>query len=353
MHIERRTAKDGSISFRAKVNVVGFPSKSATFERKSEARDWANTVEGDMRAGRYGADTLARKYPAGKMIRRYLRTVLTSKTTNKRTIEAQRSQLEWWEEKLRDVLLINLTPYLINDLKDELSETLSPATVNRYLAALNHVINTAIKQWGWMSANPIEKIEKPKEPKGRSLFLTKEQCTALLAACKLEKRKPLYLIVLFALCTGARKSEILTLKRKDVDLIRKVAVAYDTKNGENRPLYLWDGLCLLLADYLMRGSKSRFVFASRTGGILNIEVEWRRALKRAGITGFRFHDLRHTAASYMAMNGAPPSDVGEALGHKDPKQTKRYSHLSTTHVGNVVRGMNQNVFGQMIEGARA
>lgn len=351
-HVEKRIAKNGSVSYRAKVTVAGFPPKSATFEKYGEARDWGNTVEGDMRAGRYGADTLARKYTAGEMIRRYKKSVLKTKTDNQGTIEAQTMQLDWWEAKLDTVLLINLTPYRINECKDELLKTLSPATVNRYLAALSHVINTAIKQWGWMSANPISKIEKPKEPKGRSRFLSDTECGALLAACRKETRKPLFLIVLFALCTGARKSEILTLKRKDVDLARGVAIAYDTKNGENRQLYLWEGLCKLLAEHMVRG-KARYVFSSRTGAALNIEVEWRRAMNRAGIAGFRFHDLRHTSASYMAMNGSDLKSVGVALGHKDMDQTGRYTHLTTTHVGGVVRDMNEKKFGQFLQGATA
>lgn len=353
MHIEKRIAKDGTISFRAKVNLAGFPPQSATFDRRGEARDWATTLEADMRAGRYRADTLARKYTGGDLIRRYVKTVLNKKTDNKLTVKAQRKQLAWWEKKLNGCLLINLTPFIINECMDELAETRAPATVNRYLAALNHAINTAIKQWGWMNANPVEKVDKPKEPKGRAVFLTQEQCYALFRACMQEKRKPLFLVVLMAVCTGARKSEILSLKVRDLDLMRRVAVAYDTKNGEHRQLYLWDELATALARHTKHKRKSARVFESRNGGVLNIEVEWRRSLRRAGVVDFRFHDLRHTAASYLAMNGTDPGSVGEVLGHKDPKQTKRYSHLSTSHVGGVVRDMNAKYFGQFIEGLRA
>jgi len=355
--IEKRISKTGAVSYRAMVRMRGFPPKSATFEKKADARDWAHGIEADMRAGKYGADLIAQKYTVADMIRRYVDTVLENKTDNAGFIETQRTQLEWWAGRLASCRLNNLTPFLINDCKDELAgrnfRLRAPGTVNRYLAALNHVINTAVKEWGWMAANPISKISKPKEPQGRARFLADSERDALLAACKLETRKPLYLIVLMALSTGARKSEILNMKVKDVDLARQVAVAYDTKNGDNRQLYLYGRLCDLLAEHMKKPrAKSSLLFPSRTGYRLNIEEEWRRALRRAGIEDFRFHDLRHTAASYMAMNGASPGEIGEALGHKSYDMVKRYAHLSTTHVGGVVRAMNEKIFGQQ-EGAQA
>lgn len=353
-HIEKRTAASGKITYRAKVKVRGNPQRTASFEKLADARAWATSLETDMRLGRYGHDMLARKYTAREMIERYIKTVLTTKTDNAGTIAAQRRQLEWWARRLNEVRLINLTPFLINDCKDELLAggrvRRSPATVNRYLAALNHVINTAIKEWGWISTNPISKISKPPEPRGRARYLTDAELVRLLDACRAETRKPLYAIVLFALCTGARKGEILKMRRKDVDLTRRVAVAYDTKNGDNRQLYLCEHLCECLREYMAKPTISPMLFSARRRAPINIEVEWRRALKRAGVEDFRFHDLRHTNASYLAMNGASPSDIAEALGHKSYDMVKRYSHLSTTHVGNVVRGMNEKMFDKLQQG---
>ncbi|MAR56946.1 MAG: integrase [Rickettsiales bacterium] len=348
--IEKRIKKNGKASYRVRVQMRGYPSKTATFERLDEARAWGVMMESDKRAMRHGASYAAEKHTVGDMIARYKNSVLSSKTTNKGYIEAQSKQLEWWHSRLKDCRLSNLTPYLINDCTEELAgrnySKRKPATVNRYLSALNHVINTAIDKWGWLDANPIKKIEKPREPRGRVRFLSDAEREALLTACVLEEKKPLHLIVVFALSTGARKSEILGLKRKDVDLQRQVAVAYDTKNGDPRQLYLWDKLVEMLAEWLEYcPRKSPFVFCSRNGTPINIEVEWRRAMARAGITDFRFHDLRHTAASYMAMNGASPSDIAEALGHKSYDMVKRYSHLSKTHVAKVVTSTSEKMLG--------
>lgn len=350
-YIEKRTLKNGAARFIATVRVRGFPTQSATFDKQSMARDWARGIENDMRAGRYGGEIVSRKYTVAQMVDRYIASVLESKTDNIGFIAKQRQQLEWWKVRIGDCQLSNLTPFIINDCKEELAgrnySVRSPGTVNCYLSAFNHVINTAIKEWGWISTNPISKITKPKEPRGRVRYLIEKERQDLLLACKREMKKPLYLIVLLALCTGARKSEILGIKRKDVDFKRRVAVVYDTKNGEPRQLYLSDITCSLLKEWMDRRkhTKPRLVFPRRGDSKepINIEAEWRRALKRAGIEDFRFHDLRHTAASYMAMNGASPSDIAEALGHKSYDMVKRYSHLSTTHVGNVVRSMNEKV----------
>lgn len=348
--IEKRPLKSGKVKYRATVRVAGFPTKTGTFDKHGEARDWAQGLESDMRGGKYGGDLLARKYTVGDMIQRYMDNVLESKSTKPNYINSQRQQLLWWKAEIGQYTLIHLQPLVLTECKDKLAgrnfSKRKPSTVNRYFSALNHVINTAI-EWQWLQSNPLKKITKPKEPGGRIRYLTDKERIALLDACRKETRKPLYAIVLFALSTGARKGEILSLKVSDVDLARKVAVAYDTKNGEPRTIYLSDEVLKEMLNYPMPSSRgsARLVFFARGGKKLNIEVEWRRALKRAGIHDFRFHDLRHTTASYLAMNGASPSEIGEVLGHKSYDMVKRYSHLSTTHVGNVVRDMNSKMLG--------
>lgn len=174
-----------------------------------------------------------------------------------------------------------------------------------------------------------------------------DELPKLLAACKQERRIPLFELVVFAISTGPRKGEALALRCCDVDLKRRIATINDTKNGEPRALYLDDNLCAMIRAMpsYKKGSK-RLLFCTRAGKPLNIEHAWRKALKRAGIRNFRFHDLRHSFASYLAMKGNPLNAIGEALGHKDYKNTKRYAHLSSTYVGGLVREMAGAVIGQ-------
>ena len=351
-HIEKRMRENGKPAYTATVRVRGFPTKCATFDKHSEARDWANTLESDMRAGRYGADVVARKRTADEMIQRYIDTVLESKSTKAGFIAAQRQQLTWWQARLKGLRLINLTPFIINECKEDLAgpnfSRRKPGTVNRYLMAFNHVVETAIREWGWLSVNPMKKITKPKEPRGRVRCLSDDERNALMRACAKEEKKPLLLIVLLALCTGARKGEILSLKRKDVYLDRLMAVAHETKNGEARQLYFWAGLADMLREWIAQPHpKSALLFPTRGGKTrMCIEAEWRRALRRANIEDFRFHDLRHTSASYMAMTGGEMMAIAEALGHKDLKMVKRYSHLSKGHVAEMVTSMNQKMLGE-------
>lgn len=347
--IEKRISKRGTSKYRAKVQVAGAPNKTKTFIKRADAADWAARTESDMRAGAYGAEMLAHKHTVADMIKRYLDNVLESKSTKLNYIKSQRIQLTWWLATIGEYKLAALTPAVIAECKDKLAgknfSERKPATVNRYLAALNQVINTAIKEWRWMRDNPVNNITKPKEANARLRYLTKEEMPRLMEACKRERRKPLALVVLLALLTGARKNEILTLKIRDVELERGVAVVYETKNSEPRRLYLCDMARDGLADYIGgRPRSARYVFAGRGDVPINIEVEWRRALKRAGIDDFRFHDLRHTFASYFAMSGGDMAVLKEVLGHKDLTTTNRYTHLSSNHVGDMVRGFGNNLF---------
>ena len=79
---------------------------------------------------------------------------------------------------------------------------------------------------------------------------------------------------------------------------------------------------------------------------MSIREAWTFAVQRAGITNFRFHDLRHSAASYLAMGGASLAEIAEVLGHKTLQMTKRYTHLTESHTRGVVERMNQAIFGK-------
>lgn len=345
-YIEQRKTKDGKTRWRAQARVRGYEPESATFDKKGDAVEWATEVELGMRMGRYKSRALSRKHTVGDMIDRYIDEVLDTKSHKKNWIAQQRRQLLWWKEVMGPALrLISLDAAVLDKGKAELLKKKRRAsTVRRYFATINHVINTSIKPWGWMTENPIKDVSLPSEPSGRIRYLNEAELPALMAACKQERRIPLYELVVFVLSTGPRKGEALSLRCKDIDLARRTATIYDTKNSEPRILYLADYLCDMIRTMpsYKRGSK-RLLFSTRMGHKLNIEHAWRKALKRAGIRNFRFHDLRHTFASYMAMNGNPLNAIGEALGHKDYKETKRYAHLSSTYVGGLVRGMSDSI----------
>ncbi len=261
--------------------------------------------------------------------------------------------MQWWKETLGAYTLAEITPALLAAQRDKLleektkrKELRTPATVNRYLAALSHVFTVAIKEWSWIEENPLLKITKPKEPRGRVRFLSDEERSRLLDACKISDNKILYLVVVLALSTGARRMELLGLHWKDVDLQRGVIILHETKNDERRVLTLSGHALELMQQYKDKSNLTcELVFPGKIlKNPIDIRSPWETALRRAGIANFRFHDLRHSTASYLAMNGASLSEISEVLGHKTFQMVKRYAHLSEAHTSKVVANMNKKIF---------
>ncbi len=206
-------------------------------------------------------------------------------------------------------------------------EKVSPSLVNRELALLKHMLHKAV-DWEYLKSNPAQTVKMLKEPPERLRYLQPEERYSLLKECS----GILYAIVTTALETGMRKSEILNLTWKDVDLARRTITVTRTKNGEIRTLPISDTLQLVLERlYLER--RGSWVFAKEDGmSYGNWRKAFENACKRAGIEDFRFHDLRHTFASYLVMAGVDIRTVQELMGHKDIKMTMRYSHLSKAHL---------------------
>jgi len=155
--------------------------------------------------------------------------------------------------------------------------------------------------------------------------------------------------VVAPLSTGARKSEILGITWSNVDFQRRMIRLLETKNGESRAVPLV-GFARQEIQRLakIRRIDSPYVFPGRNGiSPVNLLEAWRYARQRAGIKDFRFHDLRHSAASYLAMNGASLAEIAEVLGHKTLAMVKRYAHLSEQHTARVVERMNTAIFGKV------
>ena len=349
-NIEKRMTLTGKMSFRVKVRLKGFPTQTASFRRLTDARNWGQQTEVFLREGRYFKTSEAKRHTLAEAIDRYVKKILPVKP---KSGFSQTGQLQWWKETLGFYTLAEITPALLAEQRDKLLETKTkrkafrtPATVNRYLAVLSHVFTVAIKEWLWVEENPLLKLAKPKEARGRVRFLSDEERLRLLEACKASDSPILYRVVVLALSTGARRMELLGLCWKDIDLQRGVIILDETKNGERRVLTLSGHALALMKLYeKTRDVSCDLVFPGKNlKNPIDIRSPWRTALKRAGIVNFRFHDLRHSAASYLAMNGASLSEISEVLGHKTLQMVKRYVHLSEAHISKVVAKMNEKIF---------
>ena len=346
--IRKREGKNG-VSYRVDVRLKGFPPQRATFKRLTDAKRWAQQTEAAIREGRYFKTAKARKHTLQQLIDRYIKEELPKKSANIN----QKSQLEWWASELGDYTLADVTPDKIAECRDKLlsgesshNYKFAPATVVRYMAALSHAFTVAVREWQWLDDSPMRKVRKPSLPRGRVPFLDDDERKRLLDACRESDNEYLYPIVVLALSTGMRKSEILNLTWDAVDLKKDRITLFETKNNEVRVLPL-AGHALRLIESVERLEDSNLVFPGKADSSKPIDIRpsWEVALKKAGVTDFRFHDLRHSAASYLAMNGASLAEIAEVLGHKTLQMVRRYAHLSEAHTTSIVESMNKKIFG--------
>jgi integrase len=341
--IQKRPGRGGRLRYRVQIRLRG-GGRSATFPTWQAARQWATITEGTLRTQHVEPTREALYHTLGELLERYRRQVLPRKGPG--TQAHQGPQLAWWSTQLGRLRLDQVTPARLAACKERLAETRAPATVNRYLAALSHALNTAVVEWGWLEASPLQRVRRLREPRGWVRCLTDEERPRLLAACQASHNQCLYPVVLLALSTGARKQETLRLTWRDIDLRRAQLTLPHTKNGEPRTLPL-AGRALQTVQALakVRRIDTPLLFPRADGRApLDLRYAFHQALREAGIADFRFHDLRHSAASYLAMQGASLVEIAEVLGHKTLQMVKRYAHLSEAHTAGVVARMNAAMF---------
>ncbi len=288
--IQKRIKKGGSTSYRVEVRLKGFPAQRASFERLTDAKRWVQATEAAIREGRYFKTAEARKHTLGDLVERYIRDVLPRKPK----AGVQGPQLNWFKDEIGSYTLADVTPALVTECRDKLltepgnhGEPRSPATVNRYLAALSHAFSVAVNEWGWLDDSPMRKVTKPTEPRGRVRFLSDEERDALLSACQASDNPYLYTVVVLALSTGMRQGEIMGLRWPDVDLTAGRITLHETKNGERRVVPLVGKALGLLKDYAkVRRLDTDLLFPGKVKRSvpMDLRTPWETALKKAPVS---------------------------------------------------------------------
>lgn len=347
--IKERIAQDGTKRFTAEIRLRGYPAQSATFKRLTDAKKWIQDTESAIREGRHFKTAQAKKHTVAEMLDRYCVEYLIKnkdRTYSAKEQTERTQRLNWWKERIGFYLLADITPQLIDEHTEAL--TFSPATIDKYLKNLQHAFTIAVKKWAWLTENPVLKVAKPTLPRGRVRFLDDAERERLLKSCQESKNQTLYLCVILALSTGMREGELMGLSWRDVNLAEGSIILHKTKNGERRRVPL-TGLGLeLLRDYSkLRRLDTELLFPGvvHKNNPIDLRKSFENALQRAEITDFKWHDLRHCTASYLAMGGATLAEIAEILGHKTLAMVKRYSHLSDWHVSNVMGNMTERMFG--------
>ena len=240
--------------------------------------------------------------------------------------------------------LDEITPWDIEKYKAERKSLVSLASVNRELACIKTIYNKAI-QWRMTKENPVRGVKLFKENNRRLRFLVADEMRDLVNNCQPHLRP----IVITALNTGMRISEILGLLWEDVDFNRNQLLIRTSKNGEPRHIEMNRLLAETLRQ-LQRRPQNPYVFGSRAGNpYADIRKSFKAALAAAGIVDFKFHDLRHTFASHLVMSGVDLMTVKELLGHKTIQMTLRYAHLSQGHKKKAVETIGSILDGHFLD----
>jgi len=213
----------------------------------------------------------------------------------------------------------------------ETHRPLKPASINRYRTTIQGVLTWARKRRlmpkGW--ANPVNETERLTEENVRTRFLSSEEYARLLLAAKSSYWKKLHVLIKLAVTTGARRGTLMGLKWSDVDLDSRRAYVEHTKNGEPFVLVLQEDVAKELERLRGAAKDDELIFCGRNPfKPMNFEKAYRNALANAGIEGAVFHTLRHTHASWLAMQGMPLLAIADSMGHKSLAMTKRYAHLT-------------------------
>ena len=218
----------------------------------------------------------------------------------------------------------------------------SPGSVVKELNVLKHLLGLAV-EWELIPFNPALKIKAPRPPAGRVRYLQPTELRALLAACPGWLRP----IAALAAFTAMRRGEVLKLRWLDVDMKGGRILLPQTKNGDGRVVYMNKLAAQVVRNQWTKDAKStdRVFPLAEDCTPDNISKGFAVVCRRLGIEDFHFHDLRHTAASWLRMEGADIHTVAQLLGHKDLRMAARYQHLSPEFLS-VAVGRLDAIFGE-------
>ena len=317
------------ISYRVFIRRKGIKTITKTFPSKELASQFVLKLEGDRKLqlafGGRSSKTTFSELSVDYLLNDFIGKGLID----------QKSKLNYWNKLIGKKELIYVTKSDISNGLHKLPNTLTNATINRYKAAISVVFSYACREYD-LPENPVRKIPSLPENNERTRFLSEAERTRLFKACRASHWDKLYLIVLLAITTGARKGELTKLRWNDIDFDRRTAYVSTTKNGQPKVLPLTDSVIKELQ--LFDTKDSSLIFGSR----IKYDVPycftkpWKRALEDAEIKDFRFHDLRHSCASYLAQSGASLLEIADVLGHKQISVTKRYAHLCIEHKSSLI-----------------
>ena len=323
------TIKRRGKSWQVRIRRNGFADETKSFGSKLEAERWQRGTVAAMDQGAFVSRALAEQTTLGETLTRYLNEVTPLHRGSE--VEAIRIR-KFMRHGLARLSLAAISAQRIAEYRDERLRAVTPGSVLRELQILSAIFNHARREWGLAIENPVTAIRRPAPNRARARRLEDGEEERLVAALELDARgysgryrgmrnpwvKP---VVLFALETAMRRGEILSLTWDDVDQTRRVALLHLTKNGTARAVPLSTKALEVLRP-LPRSSDGRVFPISANA----LKLSFCRAVTRAGIKGFHFHDLRHEATSRLSQKLPNLIELAAVTGHKDLRMLGRYYH---------------------------
>jgi integrase len=248
-------------------------------------------------------------------------------TSEKATHKEDKKKLIWLHGFLGELNLDQVTRDVIDQIRSAKLKEVSKGTVNRYLALVRAILLRARDEWEWVDKVP--KVRLFKETSSRERSLTVEQAKALLEQLPEHQRE----VVLFALATGLRQRNVLGLEWQQVNLAQRHAWIHGWQSKNRRPISVPLNEMALAVLKRQEGKHSTRVFTFRGRPLNSANTKaWQAARRRAGIQDFRWHDLRHTWATWQRQAGTPTHELQRLGGWRTGAMVERYAHLAPDHL---------------------
>jgi integrase len=349
-------------NFQAIVRLKSLKPLYASFPTKTKAKQWALAVESDTALARklaIGDDLSLRQAIQVESKGRVVTCIIplfsewADQYMNTATIADKPAigRVKYWKQQFTGKLVTDINPEDIDDLLLGLAQTRTGSTLNRYKSNLSSIFIAFNRHPTYKRIkfpNPVrsEFVSSFSENPPKNRFLSPTEQKALLVAARDSHWNKLYLLVLFALTTGARRGELLKLTWKDLDFSHRTARLHTSKNKEPRLLPLLGPVIEELMQF--REANDHLVFPSTIDPHTSFDFKkaWRKALREAALSHLRFHDLRHTAASNMVASNRTLFETGTLLGHKQSSTTMRYAHLAHQHTSKMAEDVWESIHGQ-------
>ena len=347
--IYERRGKNGDITYYVRYQFQGTDikervgRKSRGFTREM-AREALKSRLGDIARGQFNLEKTRKPVPFSKLVERYREFA----SSYKRGWETEKYIVEEFASLFGDTPLAQITTWQIEKWKAEGGKRLNPVTINRRLTVIKHMFKQAV-EWDLVKSNPATSVKRFTVNSERTRFLSQHEIQTLLETCEKQITSPWLLpLVTLALNTGMRQGELLRLKWENVDLERGSITIIQSKTLRRKTIAINEPAREAL-NWLQENRYGELLLMWPWGdpiGKVTVYDAFKKACSTAGITDFRFHDLRHTFASHLVMAGVDLVTVKELLGHKTINMTNRYTHLAQEHKAQAVAKLSERMQGE-------